>query len=112
MTAEKTARIRALNDGLRRTFQGGKVLCTPGISNLPTMAVAEVYNMVRAFDAFTTDNDPYHEHDFGSLEVCGERIFFKIDCYQTGSDYLEGAADPSDAATTDRVMTIMLAEEY
>lgn len=68
-----------------------------------------------AFDAFTEDNDPHHEHDFGSIDYEGNRIFWKIDYYDhasfgTGRDM--GSEDPSDAAKTLRVLTVMLAEEY
>ena len=36
----------------------------------------------------------------------------KIDCYEKGSDYVAGAETPGNSATTDRVRTILLAEEY
>ena len=32
---------------------------------------------VRALVAFTPDNDPYGEHDFGSFEYAGKKIFWK-----------------------------------
>ncbi len=35
------------------------------------------------------------EHDFGTIEIDGERFFFKIDYY--GLDMQFGAEDPSDA---------------
>jgi Protein of unknown function (DUF3768) len=31
------------------------------------------------FDAFTTDNDPCGERDFGSFLLDGEKLFWKID---------------------------------
>lgn len=27
-------------------------------------------------------NDPYGEHDFGCIDICGCRYFWKIDCYE------------------------------
>ena len=43
---------------------------------------------VQAFAAFTLENDPHGEHDFGSLTVSGTKLYFKIDYYdlteQTG----------------------------
>ena len=36
------AQIRALNDALRSTFRGGRVLVTSGVSALGTEAVAAV----------------------------------------------------------------------
>lgn len=65
---------------------------------------------VRGFDAFTDDNDPYGEHDFGSFEYAGRTIFWKIDCYDRDLNY--GSPDPSDETVTARVLTVMLAEEY
>jgi hypothetical protein len=70
-----------------------------------------VFAAVAAFDTFTTDNDPYGEHDFGKVVVEGETLFWKID-YSDKRDPDLGADDPADAATTERVLTIMLAEEY
>ena len=40
-----------------------------------------IYAAVQTFDCFTTDNDPHGEHDFGLIEIAGERIMFKIDYY-------------------------------
>jgi hypothetical protein len=38
---------------------------------------------VETFEAFTPDNDPHKERDFGAFEHNGERIFWKIDYYDT-----------------------------
>ena len=50
------------------------------------------------------------EHDFGSLDVDGETIFFKIDYLAPGGSL--HSEDPADPTKTERVMTIMLASEY
>ena len=106
----RAAAIRALNDRLRQTLQGGTLLVTAGIVALGADAQAEIIAAVRAFDAFGPDNDPWAEHDFGSIEVAGERAFFKIEYYDlTRAMHSEDPADPS---KTERVMTIMLASEY
>jgi hypothetical protein len=47
---------------------------------------------VRGFDAFTEDNDPHGEHDFGSFCLAGERLFWKIDYYS--KDLRSGSEDP------------------
>jgi hypothetical protein len=52
----------------------------------------------------------YEEHDFGSFEVEGETIFFKIDYYDRTLTH--HSPDPADPAVTERVITIMLADEY
>jgi hypothetical protein len=44
---EKRERIRALNDELRRTFQGGRVLQTKGIQALGPELVTQVHEKVR-----------------------------------------------------------------
>jgi hypothetical protein len=65
---------------------------------------------VTTFDDFTPDNDPYGEHDFGSFEADGHKVFFKIDYYDKALAY--GSENPADPAVTERVLTIMLASEY
>ena len=106
----RTETIRQLNDAFRSTFQGGRILTTRGISALPLDFQATIFHLVRTFDAFTTDNDPYGERDFGAIECAGEKVFFKIDYY--APDMEHGSEDPSDPKQTTRVLTIMLAEEY
>ena len=61
---------------------------------------------------FRKGNDPYGERDFKAIEVDGEKLFFKIDYYEKGSSHIHGAEAPDNAATTDRVLTVMLREEY
>ena len=107
---DKTARIRQLNDALRRTGTGGHIVITRGIRELPPVKARKILFAVKTYDAFTADNDPYKEHDFGSDEIDGARIFWKIDYYdQTLSVH---SPDPSDLTVTERVLTIMLAEEW
>lgn len=107
---DRTATIRALNDQLRRNQLGGRVMCTAGIDALGPEAVFRILRAVAAFDAFTPDNDPHGEHDFGVVMVNGTRVFWKIDYYEP---MLTAASeDPADESNTSRVMTIMLAQEY
>jgi hypothetical protein len=107
MSAEK---IRTLNDAFRRSLAGGRVMMTAGIAALPDAARTAVFNEVRTFNAFSADNDPHAEHDFGSFEIDGRKIFWKIDCYDAAMEF--GSEDPADPSTTTRVLTIMLASEY
>ena len=102
--------VRELNDAFRTSGQGGRVLITQGIRAKGEEFVARVLEQVRTFAAFTKDNDPYGEHDFGNFELEGETIFFKIDYYNKSLD--GGSENPTDPAQTTRVLTIMLAEEY
>jgi hypothetical protein len=106
----KTARIRALNDELRQNFADGVAVMTPGIAALGPEAVARIVKTIAVFDDFCHANDPHEEHDFGCFEADGHRIFFKIDYYDKVFTCL--SPDPADPAVTQRVITIMLAEEY
>jgi hypothetical protein len=108
--AEVTARIRRLNDVLRTTFTGGKVVMTDGVAALRENDLAQLLANVRSFDEFTNDNDPHGEHDFGSILLAGQTYFFKVDYY--APDMERGSEDPADPAKTTRVLTIMRADEY
>lgn len=106
-----TTKIRQLNDALRTTLKGGKILVTSGFSALPVGTKADAYGAIVTFDKFDDENnDPYKEHDFGAVEIDGEKIFWKIDYYDKSME--AGSEDPSDPSQTTRVLTIMLAEEY
>jgi hypothetical protein len=104
-----TEKIRELNDRFRTTMQGGMVLVTTGVDMLPSDVKAMVIRRVATFSNFNEDNDPHQEHDFGSFELAGRKIFFKIDAYDADMQF--GSEDPADPAKTTRVLTIMLAEE-
>ena len=97
----EATRIRFLNDLLRSTGTGGQVFITQGIVALPAQDQFHILQKVRAFDAFTEDNDPHHEHDFGSFSHSGERIFWKIDYYDPSMT--GGSEDPSDDEKTSKI---------
>ena len=103
-------RVRALNDALRRTSSGGRVMVTAGVAALPDETRTAVFVAVRGFDRFDATNDPHGEHDFGALTIGGMRVFWKIDAYDRA--LASASPDPADPAVTVRVLTIMLAEEY
>jgi hypothetical protein len=106
----QTQQIRALNDDLRKYLIGGGAVITPGIAALGQEAVERIVQTVAVFDDFCHANDPYEEHDFGSFEAEGEKIFFKIDYYD--HTLTHHSPDPADQTVTERVITIMLADEY
>ena len=114
MTEENTtAIIRKLNDEFRNKFWCsplGKTVLTRGVQVLPPKDKSELMNKIRFFNDFNEDNDPYGEHDFGKIEISGETVFWKIDYYD--SDFQYGSPDPSDPNVTQRLLTIMMAEEY
>ena len=105
-----TERIRELNDALRMTFGGGTVVTTPLVRILGSEKMGELLQRVRTFTAFDSDNDPHGEHDFGSIEIDGRQFFFKIDYYD--KSMMCASDDPADPDKTNRVMTIMRADEY
>lgn len=104
------SRIRDLNDAFRRSLTGGRILLTSGVSELDPADQAAMLAQVTGFEAFTRDNDPHGEHDFGSLEHAGVRYFWKIDYYDRAC--AAGSSDPADPAVTARVLTVMRADEY
>jgi hypothetical protein len=103
-------RIRELNDTARRTFTGCAVLITSGVEALDTPHRARLLAKVRNFEAFEEGNDPHGEHDFGAIETEEGRFFFKFDYYDPSMS--SGSEDPADEERTQRVLTIMRAEEY
>jgi len=75
------------------------LLVTRGISAFGPEAVYEILLRVKHFKDFNPDNDPWEEHDFGSFDYDGKKIFWKIDDCNGMEDY-------------NLVLTVMLAEEY
>jgi len=114
-----TKKIAELNDHVRRRMTSpwlipsgvpAKIFKTSGINALPIEDQLVILTTIRDFDAFTEDNDPYGEHDFGSLDHNGQKIFWKIDYYAPAMRH--GSENPADPSQTVRVLTIMLANEY
>lgn len=102
---ERAKKIAELNDALRKA-PGMEATITSGIYDLPDLH--GLLLAVREFDSFTEDNDPYGEHDFGSLDWHGEKVFWKIDYYDQALEY---GKDPLDLECK-RVLTVLLASEY
>ena len=112
MTPFTTTGVRKLNDAFRTSglSAAGQWMITAGVQAEGTDFVAAAISAVRSFDSFTPDNDPWHEHDCASINVAGQTLIWKIDCYDpTLSHHSDNAADP---AVTRRVLTVMLASEY
>ena len=113
--SEKTQTIRQLNDRFRAgdTTIPGQIMITRGLVDLlqeSGQAPEDLMYHVRSYDRFTEENDPHHEHDFGSFQFQGCPCFWKVDYYSP--DLKWGSEDPSDPKKTARVLTVMLAEEY
>ena len=106
----KTEQIRELNDRLRQNFSEGTAVLTCGVAALGAEAVARIVKTIAVYDDFCHANDPHEEHDFGAFEADGHVIFFKIDYYDKA--LMHHSSDATDLSVTERVITIMLAEEY
>ena len=86
MTESSTARIRELNDAFRKTFAGGKMVMSAGVTALPEMVKASALVKLAEFTDFTLENDPHGEHDFLSFVHCNRTFFWKCDYYNTEMD--------------------------
>jgi hypothetical protein len=66
-------KIALLNDKARKGWLPGssKMLATRVVAALPDEALAVLRRAVAEFDSFTEDDDPYGEHDFGTVELDG-----------------------------------------
>lgn len=108
---ETTKHIARLND-LCRKAPGvmGQWLYAAGIEALPKAEQATIFRKVALYNAFTEDNNPHGERDFGGFIHNGHHIFWKIDYYAPNME--QGSEDPADPKQTVRVLTIMLASEY
>lgn len=120
----RAERIARLNDLARRAMGiACVVVATEGILALSDADQSRLRELVETFDAFTPDNDPYGERDFGAIWQgldgvwstlrpvdVAVTVFWKIDAYDRALRF--GSEDPADPAVTRRVLTIMLASEY
>lgn len=126
-TPDQIASIRRLNDTARKN---PGIACianvTSGFHALPDADRFAALAAIVTFTKFDGDNDPYGEHDFGTLyrltdgvwtehrpndeKAIAQTVFWKMDCYDTSLTF--GSEAPWDDTQTQRVLTIMLASEY
>lgn len=102
--AERVLAIRALNDRLRKTGEGGQIVISPAIQAKGAAFTAAATSKLREL-AFEGNEPRCNEHDFAVVHGLDETLLFKI-------DYLDPplafeAADSSDAAECIRVLTLM-----
>lgn len=103
--------IAKLNDLLRKHRIGGQIMATLGVQNLEPCQLNQLLTAIAQVDDFSKPgNDPYGEHDFGKIDFGGERYFWKIDYYDRR--LCLASPDPADPTVTQRVMTVMRADEY
>lgn len=106
----RAERIARLNDTLRKTGRGGQIVITRGVNALAEFNAPELLKALAAYDDFDAFNDPHGERDFGALDLWDAEILWKIDYYDVELHF--GSDDPADSAVTQRVLTVLLAEEY
>lgn len=100
---ETSAKIAEINDTFRK---GETMTLTKGIFEFED--TLGLIRAVRDYKKFTKDNDPYGEHDFGSLKWESRKVFWKIDYYDPSFELWCDPLHPE----CERVLTVMLAEEY
>ena len=111
-TEENTRKdkIRELNDQLRTTCFGGRIILTSGVLAQGQETARQVLTLVKNYSDFSEDNDPYGEHDFGSITHNNIKYFWKIDYYDL--EYKMHSPDATNPLVTNRVLTLFLAGEY
>ena len=104
MQTENAVEIAKLNDEFRRSGFG--ITVTSGVQVLENLHL--LIDEIRSYSEFNENNDPYGEHDFGTVHWYGEKVFWKIDYYDQDLTYGRDPLEPD----CRRVLTIMLASEY
>ena len=98
----RAEQISIKNDEYRKRLSGCKVLLTSALAHSEDKGL--VLEAVRNFHTFNRDNDPYGEHDFGSLEINGTTYFWKFDYYDDTYECFQEDGH--------RVLTIGRMDEY
>ncbi len=106
----RAERIARLNDNLRKTGTGGLITITRAVTQLPGFDAFKLLVALAAFDSFDVDNDPHGERDFGDVEFAGHGLLWTIGYYDLDMRY--ASPDPADPAVTQRVLSVMLPEDY
>jgi hypothetical protein len=109
-TPMSTEQIRMLNDDLRKHLLGCGAVITTGIAALGSDAVARLVQTIAVFDDFCHASDSREEHDFGCFKFDDVDVIFKIDYYDKSLNVR--SSNYADPAATERVISIMRADEY
>lgn len=114
-SGDTRTKVRLLNDAFRASLvtpkPSGKLYATAGIAAHGSDFRSRAIEAVVAFSDFTKDIDPSSTHDMMRVVIDDVIVWAKIDYYDKADPDL-GAEDPGNSATTERVMTLMLPEEY
>jgi hypothetical protein len=107
----RAQRIARLNDELRTHGRGGQIVITRGVHELTGPDVCDLFRALAAFSDFDADSDPHGERDYGMFDFNGREVMFKID-YYSDAQFQWGSNDPANPDVTERVLTVLLPEEY
>jgi hypothetical protein len=110
MTTSTSNKIAELNDQFRKDFSLGIVQFTSLVAAMDVSKRDTLMAKIANYEDFDADSDPWDEHDFGSVVIDGELLFWKIDYYDLELE--KHSEDPTDPTKTKRVLTVMFAEEY
>ena len=101
--------------GMARAADGrplrGRVVWTAAVAARGPVFPLLCLAAVETHETFDPENDPEGHHDFGAVEVGGERVWFKIDAYDDAKMQY-GSEAPDDPDRTYRVLTVMLPSDY
>ena len=117
------ARVAAQNDAFRRNaclaipygandpVLRGQMVMTRGVQAEGVGFVQACVDRIGRLDHFSADNDPDGYHDFGSVEVFGTTVWFKLDLYDA-EDMNYGSEAPDDPTRTYRVLTVLFPSDW
>lgn len=115
-TAE-AVKIAAQNDRFRAGLLNGtaadlrgQLVVTAAVNQMGWDFITDATLAVARDTDFTTDNDPYGDHSFGTVTVRGVKLFWKFDLYD--NELVYGSPAPAEPSETRRVLTIMLPSDY
>ena len=107
-----TAKIRELNIAFwRNPHVNGKLLMTRSIAERGVHFQLKCIHALHTYTGWNPDNDPHHEADMCVLDIDGEKVWAKLDCYDK-HDQNYGSEDPTDPTKTLRVGTLLFPHEY
>jgi hypothetical protein len=111
LVQEDAAAIAELNDRFRKgDLSLGQWVLSEAVSKMSRVVQIVLCSKIQFTDRFTKDNDPWGEHDFGSVLLDSETYFWKISYYDKDLEY--GSEDPANPDITHRVLTVMHRSEY
>ena len=116
--AAGAVRIAAQNDAFRRRVclgassgagdpkPAGRLVTTSAVDAAGIGFLQGCLERIGRLEDFAPDNDPDGHHDFGTVEVFGTTVWFRIDLHDA-QDWNHGSEAPDDPARTWRVLTVL-----